>query len=371
MIRGSRSLVVAGLALFAAACGSDPVRQKPGASHPPPTNVESGTFSIEVSATARTFVNLATREVVTPDDAKDSKNWDLAFVGYDVLTNGGISGSAAGAAFGPLDISVFAFPDDPVDVPFWITDTPGGVFLRWYAYDGADHTLYSRYHVYGLRSGERLYKLQVLGYYGDVQGAPVSALYQVRYAEVTADGSGETQEIHDIDGTVGGKDASPDLPSGCLTLATGETKLLTPNQAKRSRDWDVCFQREAIGVNGDLGGPGGVTGVDLQALDLDDETIAEVKKRTAETEQALFDGVDEATLTSPDVEFRGDGVTTAFTGKWANLASEPPAPKLATAFIVRTADGRSRYLVTFDSFEGASSDTPGTVTLTVQTSPSP
>lgn len=347
------------------------MRQKPSDAGNPPPSIESGELSIEVSATERTFVKLATREVVTPSDPKDSTEWDVAFVGYDVLTNGGISGSGAGAAFGPLDIAVFVFPDEPVDVPFWITDAPGGVFLRWYAYDGTDHTLYSRYHVYGLRSGGRLYKLQVLGYYGEVQGAPVSALYQLRYAEVTADGSGETQEIHDLDATLDGREPSPDAPSGCFTLATGETTLLTPNQAKRSHDWDVCFQREAISVNGDLGGPGGVTGVDLEAPDLDGETIATVKKRTAAGEQAHFDGVDEVALSSPELEYRGDGVTTAFTGKWADLAVEPPAPKPSTAFVVRSADGRSRYLVSFDSFQGATAETPGTLTLTIQTSPSP
>jgi hypothetical protein len=246
MTRRHPSLGVVALALVAAACGSDPVRQEPSGAGGSPPSIESGTFSVEVSATERTFVNLATREVVTPSDPKGSTEWDLAFLGYDVLTNGGISGSGAGAAFGPLDISVFAFPDEPVDVPFWITDAPGGVFLRWYAYDGTSHTLYSRYHVYGLRSGGLLYKLQVLGYYGDVQGAPVSALYQLRYAEVTAEADGETQQIHDLDATLDGREPSPDAPSGCFTLATGATTQLTPNQAKRSPDWDICFQREAI-----------------------------------------------------------------------------------------------------------------------------
>jgi hypothetical protein len=123
-------------------------------------------------------------------------------------------------------------------------------------------------------------------------------------------------------------------------------------------------------VNGDLGGPGGVTGVDLDAAATDDEAITDVKKRTAATELAYFDAVDAATLESPDVTFHGDGVTTAFSGKWADLTSDPPAPK-SNVFVVRTADGHSRYLVTFDSFEGATADTPGTVTLSIQTSPSP
>jgi hypothetical protein len=324
-----------------------------------------------VSATEPTYLKLAIPEVVTPSNPQTSSDWDLAFVGYDVLTNGGISGSGAGAAFGPLDVSAFAFADEPVDVPFWIVDAAGGVFWRWYAYDGSSHTLYSRYHVYGLRTGGKLYKLQVLGYYGDVQGAPVSALYQLRYAEVTPDGSGETREIMDLDATLDGKDPGPDVPGGCLTLASGETSTLTPNEAKASRDWDICFQRESISVNGDLGGPGDVTGIDLQADDTDDEALALVKKRTAGSEEPRFDATDQAALDSPELAFHGDGVTSAFTGKWAELGEDPPVPKPATAFIVRAADGKSRYLVAVDSFDGATRDTPGTVTLSVVPSVTP
>jgi len=359
------------LVALLAACGSDPVKTKPNGSSNPPPPPEQTELTFEVSATEPTYVKLASPALVTPANPQSSSDWDLAFVGYDVLTNGGISGSASGAAFGPLDVSVFAFPDEAVDVPFWIVDAAGGVFWRWYAYDGSSHTLYSRYHVYGLRSGGTLYKLQVLGYYGDVQGAPVSALYQLRYAEVTPGGSGETQEVKDLDATLDGKDPGPDVPSGCLTLASGATSALTPNQAQKSLDWDICFQRESISVNGDRGGPGDVTGVDLQAGDTDDETIALVKKRTAASEEPRFDDTDEATLASPELEYHGDGVTSAFTGKWVELGTDPPAPRPATAFIVRAADGKSRYLVAVDSFDGATRDTPGTVTLTVVPSVSP
>jgi len=369
MTRFQRPLGWVALGALLGACGSDPVKTKPGEPEKPAPNPEQTELSFAVSATEPVYLNLATPEVVSPANPKSSTDWDLAFVGYDVLTNGGISGSAAGAAFGPLDVSVFAFTDEPVDVPCWIVDATGGVFWRWYAYDGSTHTLYSRYHVYGLRSGGTLYKLQILGYYGDVQGAPVSALYQLRYAEVTAGGSGETREVHDLDATLDGKDPGPDVPGGCVTLASGETQALTPNEAKKSLDWDICFQRESISVNGDLGGPGDVTGVDLQADDTDDEALALVKKRTASSEAPRFDDTDQATLEALD--FHGDGVTSAFTGKWAELGEDPPVPKPGTAFIVRAADGKSRYLVAVDSFDGATRDTPGTVTLTVVPSVTP
>jgi hypothetical protein len=370
-MRRSRPSLAFALAALTCACGSDPVRQQvtdPGAGGQGPVDTPpADSLSVEVSATKPTFVNLAAKAVVAVSDAKTSTDWDLEFVGYDVLTNGGLSGPGLGWAFGPLAISYFAFPDQPVDVPFTITDSAGGTFLRWYAYDGGtNHTLYSRYHVYGLRSGGHLYKLQILGYYGEVAGAPVSALYQVRYAEVTADGSGATQEVHDIDGTLDGATAGPDVPSGCLLLATAETPSLSPNDAAQSLGWDLCFRREGISVNGELGGPGDVAGVDVDAALTADEVLADVKTRTATNQQAHFDAVDETALNGPELEYRGDYATSAFTGKWVDLGVDPPAPNPSIAFLVAAADGKSRFLIAFNSFSDATEKTPGTVHLAIQ-----
>jgi len=365
----SRRLAFA-LAALACACGSDPVRQRPsapsGAGGMGETAQPSDSLSVDVSATKATYVSLGTPAVVDVSDPMTSTDWDLAFVGYDVLTNGGLSGPGGGRAFGPLSISYFAFPDQPVEVPFLISDRGGGTFLGWYAYDGTTHTLYSRYHLYAVRSGGRLYKLQVLGYYGDVAGAPVSALYRLRYAEVTADGSGDTVEVHDIDGTLDGETAGPDVPSGCLLLATGETPALSPNDAAVSLDWDVCFRREAIGVNGEIGGPGDVAGVDLDAATAAGEVLPEVKARTADSELERFEALDYATLTDPSLQYRGDYVTSAFSGKWVDLSRDPPAPDPSAAFLVVAADGKTRFLIAFNSFDGASTKAPGTVHLAIQ-----
>jgi len=331
------------------------------------------TLTVPVSATRVTYVNLATPAVVTESDPKRSTAWDLAFTGYDILTNGGLSGPGGGSAFGPLSISVFAFPDEPVDVPFLIRDRAGGAFLGWYAYDGSTHTLYSRYHTYGIASGGHLYKLQILGYYGDVQGAPVSALYQIRYAEVTADGIGDTVTLQNVDATLGetpdGPAPSTDAPGPCIALATQTITQLSPNDAATSTDWDLCLRRDAISVNGELGGPGDVAAVDLDATA--NEVLADVKTRTADNQQAAFDAVDDAALTSPDLTYRGDFVTSAFSDKWADLSTSPPVPTASTAFLVVGADGKARYLVAFNAFEGADETTPGTVHVGVVPTVSP
>lgn len=359
------------------ACGSDPIRTgasgSAGSGGTSSGDVQPGdSLTVNVSATRVSYVNLGAPAVVTEKDPKRSTDWDLAFVGYDVQTNGGLSGPGGGSAFGPLSISVFAFPDG-VDAPFLIRDRAGGAFLGWYAYDGTTHTLYSRYHVYGVQSGGHLYKVQVLGYYGDVEGAPVSALYQLRYAEVTADGIGETVELANVDATLGetpdGPAPSSDAAGPCVSLATGDVTLLSPDDAASSSAWDICLRRDAISVDGEIGGPGDVTAVDLNANAA--EVLADVKMRTADNQAAAFDAVDYAALTSPDLVYRGDFVTSAFTDKWADVNASPPVPTPATAFLVIGADGQSRYLVAFNAFEGADAATPGTVHLGVEPTVSP
>lgn len=320
-----------------------------------------------VSADSPTFVKLGEPAVVSVTDPASSTDWDLMFRGYDVFTNGGISGPGLGSAFGPLPASVFAFPDEPVDVPFLIDDRAEGAFLRWYAYDGATHTIYSRYHVYGVRSRGTLYKLQVLSYYTEVAGAPVGARYRVRVASVDAQGSGPTRELSDLDGTVGGASSDPSAPSGCVTLETGAFELLSPDELAASTDWDLCFRRDSISVNGELGGLGDVTAVDLQKGA--NEPLADVKAMTEAAATARFDAVDEAALTDESLDYRGDYATSAFSSKWADLRAEPPAPVTSSGWLVVAADGRSRYLVGFDSFDGATADAPGTIELFVHPSP--
>jgi hypothetical protein len=348
------------------ACGDDPKKaQDPGPFVPPPEE----TIAVEVSADRPTFVDLDVPAVIEVDDPSDSLEWDLAFHGYDVITNGGVSGRGAGAAFGPLPEFYFFFPDEPIEEPFLIEDKAGGAFVGWYVYDGSDHTIHSRYHVYGVRSGERLYKVQLLGYYGEVMGAPVSALYQLRYAEVTADGVGATEELLNVDATVDGEVSDPTLANDVVSLASGEVRRLTPEQALADADWDLGFRRDAVSVNGELSGPGGVTAVDLNAGD--DRSLEEVKALDGGEELERFDGIDHAALTAEGLVYRGDGVTSAFSGKWVDFAVDPPVPRKSTGFLVVGADGESRFLIGFDAFENATAASPGTVTLFVHRSPAP
>ncbi|HYQ14250.1 MAG TPA: HmuY family protein, partial [Polyangiaceae bacterium] len=308
-------------------------------------------LELRIGPDARSFVELGTPSAVELDgDGERSIAWDLAFQGRDVFTNGGISGPGDSSAFGPLSAPTF-LSDTAPDVPLLLKDRAGGALIDWYDYGGSTHQLFSRYHVYGLRDGARLFKLQVLGYYGERLGAPVAALYHVRYAEVTEDGVLETHDVTDIDATAGGSKDNDSEPSACLDLDSERVTALTPAEATKSSDWQLCFRRESISVNGGLSGARGVEAVDLQADATADETEADIQARTAESEEALFDDVDFAALSDDKLDYRSDGVVTAFAQRWLAAGSDP-LELSDTAWLVIGADGASKYLVRFSALSG-------------------
>ena len=318
---------------------------------------------VKVPETGRVYVKLgATSQVVTPADPKTSKDWDLAFEGVEAYTNSGVSGPGQSSAFGPLDPIVLV-DDVAPEVPFLSIDRTGGAFIRWYFYDGPNHALYSRFHVFGVTDGAKKYKVQVLGYYTDRDGAPVSALYQLRWAEVTDTGVGPTQELKGIDGTAGGAQGAPTTPAECLDLGTGQKVALSPDQARASSAWHLCFRREDITVNGELGGPRGVGALDFEQAATPTEKLTDVVNRTPESEKAKFDAV--AAKDFAGQTFRGDRVVSAFTGLWTERGVTPPVPRRA-AWLVIGADGKSKYLVGFQRFEGATAKTVGDVVLRIK-----
>lgn len=305
------------------------------------------------------YVDLDTAAVVGAADA-----WELRFDGLELHTNGGASGDGASKALGPLAPYLFADGAVPSSAPFLIEDAPGGAFDRWYAYDGSTHQLYSRFHVIAVRKGDAHYKVQVLGFYGEANGAPVPALYRLRYASVADGGVGPTTIVEGLDGTAGGSAPTETDPSGCLRMSDGAILMLTPAQAAASDDWDLCFRRATITVNGGSSGPGPVEAVNLSADALDGEDLAEVKQRSAASALAIFEAVDVATLREPSLVYRADGVVSAFTGRWYQAGTSPLEPS-TSVWLVAGADGETPFAVGFDRFEGSTSESPGTVHLRV------
>lgn len=323
---------------------------------------EGGELELTVEPDRLSFASLRKPALVAlEDDGQSSIAWDLGFKGRDVFTNGGISGPGNSSAFGPLSAPTY-LSDTAPEVPLMLQDRAGGAFLDWYDYAGEDHRLYSRYHVYGVRDGARLFKVQILSYYGEVLGAPVSALYRIRYAEVLEDGSGEVHELADIDATAGGTLAGDEQPGACLDFDTQETTPLTIAEAAESEAWHLCFLRGAIAVNGGLSGPRGVESVDLQAALTADETEAEIQQRTAASELALFEETDAAALQAETLDWRTDGVTTAFARRWLEPGTDP-AELSDSVWFVLGSDGATKYLMKFESLSGNLGDSSATLRL--------
>jgi hypothetical protein len=358
-LRQLRHPVVA--ASFVLGCASDPVDggkdgTEGGASGDPPNGDEGTAFEFDVPVGERVFVSLSTPGVVEAD--RGGTDWDLAFEGYGIYTNGGLSGPGKGASFGPLSAPTFLSDTPPNEVPL-ARDEAGGVFLRWYAYD--EHVLHSRFHVYAFKDGDRYYKFQILSYYGQRFGAPVSALYTVRYAEVLPEGPGATRVEVDIDATP----TDPSQPAECLEFENGTRLALSAGASLTSDGWHVCFRREAISVNGGTIGPRGVEAVDLDAALTDVEREIDIQEFTPESEQARFDVVDRARLEDPELVYRPDGVASAFAGRWLLPNADPPAPKNSVWYVVGA--GGTHYLLTFDGFQGATAESPGRIAARVKT----
>ena len=312
--------------------------------------------SLRVPVAGRVHVDLEKGAVVSGEEP-----WDLAAEGYQLFTSSGPSGPGQGSAFGPFTAEEFA---ENVQVPLTFPDRSGGAFLDWYAYEGAPaHVLWSRYHVHVVRDGARLWKVQILGYYGEIDGAPVAAVYRLRYAELTASGAGPTVEVAGVDATAGGAAVPPSAPSTCLDLATGNRLALTPEQALGSQDWHLCFRRQNVSVNGGQSGPRGVEAADLQASEILRETLPVVKARTPASEAARWEEATHAQALR--ASFAADGVVSAFGGAWVDRSATPPVPT-PTSWVVLGSDGVRRYRLRVDGFEGASASGPGVLLLRVR-----
>lgn len=356
-MRSGVSLALGLLLLGTLACSSSTI--EPGGSA---DDTPSDVLKLTVGPDSRTFVELSKPSLVElSGSGQDSIAWDVALQGRDVFTNGGVSGPGNCSAFGPLSAPTY-LSDSAPDTPLLLKDRAGGALLDWYDYVGDTHLLYSRYHVYGLRDGERLYKLQILSYYADQLGAPISAHYHIRYSELLSDGSGKIREIAGIDAGAGGSKVADSEPSACVELDSERISMLTPEQAAQSDSWHLCFRREAVAVNGGISGPRGIEAVDLQAAETPDETEAQIKARSAESELARFESVDSDRLNDDTLTWKADGVVTAFADRWLEAGSEPLALSETVWFVI-AADGSGKYLLKFEDLSGDPAARPATLSL--------
>ncbi len=255
-----------------------------------------------------------TEEKIVEASIKD-KTWDLHFNGWNIFTNGGISGSHAG---GGIYIKAEKYDDVTVsEVPGMVfTDTYGSVFDKWYIADMVNSfTISTKGLVYLVKTDETVYKVRVDSYYGDVQGAPVSGIYTISLADLS--NLDDIKVIEGIDGSAGGSSGEGD--AGYFSFKNGMLEM-TDNEAKNSTDWDMSFKRYNINLNSGVSGIGNITGYKLGATD--------------------FDAVTEADIPS-DENFEDDRIRPVI-DKWAIIEDE----KLLFTdyyYIIRTGDGKHWY----------------------------
>jgi hypothetical protein len=151
----------------------------------------TATLTVDASA-GWVYVDLTDEPaVVAAADPAASTTWDIAFQTTAVKLNGGASGPGAVAGYcvcgnaGATAEALMAMTPASEQGDFeavtvaslpssgsWIEDAaePGGVFQQspWYRYNltGQDHQVWPTYDVYLIRAGGEVYKVQIIGYYG-------------------------------------------------------------------------------------------------------------------------------------------------------------------------------------------------------------
>lgn len=103
--------------------------------------------------------------------------WDLRLDGYAIRVNGGASGPGGAGAVRVLQ--PFDEITDPSALPASVLrgDSFGGVFSgpseeRWYRYNlQGNNQIWPTYHVYLIRRGDEIHRVQLVGYYG-ADGTP-------------------------------------------------------------------------------------------------------------------------------------------------------------------------------------------------------
>lgn len=138
------------------------------------------TLTVDVSA-GPVYVDLVAGAV------SDETSWDLRLDGYTIRVNGGVSGAgAAGAIAAGAEFDAIADASDMGT--HYRGDAFGGVFAtadasrRWYRYNlEGTHLIYPTYNVYLVRTGEAVYKVQLISYYS---GTGESRHITFRYARL-------------------------------------------------------------------------------------------------------------------------------------------------------------------------------------------
>ena len=185
---------------------------------------------------------------------------------------------------------------------------------------------------------------------GGTQCTAARKTHLVPIAKVSA---GEVKVVSEADGvttlyvdaSAGGAMEAARSPRVYIKL-TGERVDVNDNQAFESTEWDLALKRVDIFTNGGDAGPG-KGGAAMVSKDFDDVTADDADAAEIEPEK-FFD--DECVGRKDEAEF----IITTFSGWYDYTVGAGPSVKPGISFIVRGADGTSRYKVGIVSYTGTS-----------------
>jgi hypothetical protein len=121
--------------------------------------------TLDLPAAGPTMVDLNAGATVT-----SGTDWDLKVSGWQVLTNGGVSGGGKVGVY--ADTTAFAdIVTAALPAQAYSSDAFGGVFAGspWYRYNidpSAPNHIHPTFNVYLIKRGEAVYKVQLIDYYG-------------------------------------------------------------------------------------------------------------------------------------------------------------------------------------------------------------
>jgi hypothetical protein len=147
------------------------------------------TLTFDASSGNPVYVDFSTGATVNPADPRTSTDWDLAFTNYEVHQNATVFGPGASGTYEIwMDQTIPTDFNETLEAPTapqaYFADDFGSVMKNWYNYNGETHTLTSKQHVYVIQTGAHYYKMQIITYYKEIGGSPVSGWYNFRWAEL-------------------------------------------------------------------------------------------------------------------------------------------------------------------------------------------
>lgn len=136
------------------------------------------------------YFDFSTGETVTPADPSSSLDWDFAIAAYDIHLNSGMFGPGQAAAYLNTDDSnnprtdFDTIAEAETQPTAYFQDAAGSAFTDWYDYNENTHQLASKGHVYLVRVGADIYKMQISSYYANVNGTPTSGWYTFKWLKL-------------------------------------------------------------------------------------------------------------------------------------------------------------------------------------------